>query len=93
MSQIDIIKIIKQAGDLALKYQKKLSVSKKPDSTIVTEGDLAVSDFLIKKLSALYPVLSEEQFDETLLENHNTFFSVSILFEICINGSHDDHRM
>lgn len=71
-----IIKIIKEAGKLAISYQNKINISKKEDSTIVTEGDIAVSNFLIEKLSKFHPVLSEEQYNETLLDSSDTFFVI-----------------
>lgn len=71
-----IIKIIKEAGKLAIDYQSKINISTKEDSTIVTEGDIAVSNFLIEKLSKFYPVLSEENYDESLLNQSDTFFVI-----------------
>lgn len=55
--------IIQQAGKIALKEQEKLKISIKPDSSIVTNGDLAVSEYLTTNLKKLYPnfdIFSEE---------------------------------
>jgi 3'-phosphoadenosine 5'-phosphosulfate (PAPS) 3'-phosphatase len=58
-----LISIIKQAGKIAIQEQKKLTVNKKADTSIVTNGDLAVSLFLENELKKLYPdhdIFSEE---------------------------------
>jgi myo-inositol-1(or 4)-monophosphatase len=58
-----LIDLIIQAGVLALKEQKKLIVSNKVDTSIVTNGDLAVSKLLEVELKKLYPdhdIFSEE---------------------------------
>lgn len=63
MKQVFLIDLLKEAGDLALSHQKHLDVKIKPDTSIVTNGDLAVSEFLEKRLKLLYPdfdVFSEE---------------------------------
>ena len=48
---------------LACFYQQDVAIQTKSDNTPVTEADLFVSQFLIEKLTALFPdipVLSEE---------------------------------
>lgn len=58
-----LIELVKKAGIIALEEQKNMSVSKKPDTSIVTNGDLKVSAFLEQELVKLYPdfeVFSEE---------------------------------
>lgn len=73
----EIINITKKSGLLALSYFNKQSLAQetKRDGTLVTEADKAVSDFLIKKLSKFYPVLSEEDFDIKRL-NKDKFFLI-----------------
>lgn len=69
----DLIKLIKEAGQIALNEQKKLTVDYKKDKTVVTNGDLLVSKFLETELAKLYPahtVFSEEN-SETLPSNKN----------------------
>lgn len=59
----ELFKLIRLAGDLALREQEKLSITHKPDTSVVTNGDLAVSAFLEKELKKLYPdydIFSEE---------------------------------
>lgn len=70
---MDINQIIKDAGKLALKLQENFTKEEKTDGTLVTSADIAVSDFLIEKLSQKHPVLSEEQFDENLCDEENVF--------------------
>ena len=58
-----IVDVIKKAGQIALSEQKNLSVNLKKDKSIVTNGDLVVSNFLEKELKILYPdyeIFSEE---------------------------------
>jgi 3'-phosphoadenosine 5'-phosphosulfate (PAPS) 3'-phosphatase len=58
-----LIKLMHEAGKIALDSQKVMTVSHKADTSIVTNGDLAVSKFLEKKLKKLYPdydIFSEE---------------------------------
>lgn len=58
-----LLAIIYQAGDLALQAQSSLHIKTKPDKSIVTEGDLLVSQFLEKQLAQLFPefeIFSEE---------------------------------
>jgi len=58
--------IIKQAGELSLEYRSRLSsmeVSKKSDKDLVSEGDLSVESYLIKRIKEVYPshaILGEE---------------------------------
>lgn len=56
-------KMIEKAGELAISEQQKLSLATKEDTSIVTNGDLAVSAFLEKELVKMFPeyeVFSEE---------------------------------
>lgn len=60
-----LFEILKQAGQIALDEQKSLKIQKKPDTSIVTNGDLAVSQFLEQELLKLYPdysIYSEENY-------------------------------
>lgn len=60
-----LIELAKKAGQLALDEQKKLFVQVKRDKSIVTNGDLMVSQFLEKELKKLYPdfeIFSEESY-------------------------------
>ena len=60
------IKIIRNAGEILLKYRKQIATIKsegKNDGTIVTEADFASNDYLTKELSLLNPefeIYSEE---------------------------------
>ena len=72
----EIISYVKKAGLIALKEQDKLTIEEKSDSTIVTNGDLKVSEYLEKKLSKFYPVLSEENYNQKLIKNNNTLFVI-----------------
>lgn len=63
MKQLLLIELLKQAGALALEHQKNLDISTKSDTSMVTNGDIAVSAFLETNLKKLYPefdVFSEE---------------------------------
>lgn len=63
MENILLIDLLTQAGKLALKEQEQMEVKTKPDTSIVTNGDLAVSQFLEQGLKLLYPdfeIFSEE---------------------------------
>ena len=58
-----LINLIRKAGKIALESQKEMTVANKADTSIVTNGDLAVSKFLERELKKLYPdhdVFSEE---------------------------------
>lgn len=60
---IELINLTRKAGELALKEQVGMTVSVKEDESIVTTGDLAVSQFLETELKSLYPdfeIFSEE---------------------------------
>lgn len=60
---INIIKMLEEAGKIALQYQKELTVQTKPDGTIVSNADIAVSNFLVEELNKLFPeysIFSEE---------------------------------
>lgn len=72
----NIVKIIKEASIIALEEQKKITVETKPDSTIVTNGDLKVSQYLEEKLSKYYPVLSEENYDLRKIKKDNVCFLI-----------------
>lgn len=69
----EIIKIAKKAGQLAKKEQLSLRVETKKDGSVVTSGDIAVSEFLIKKLEKYYPVLSEENYNKKNISLKKTF--------------------
>ena len=59
----ELIKIIKEAGNLALKAQENLTLQTKSDTSLVTNGDLLVNRFLEESLGKLYPdhsIFSEE---------------------------------
>ena len=71
-----IINYIIKAGEIAFNEQQKINIETKPDSTIVTNGDLKVSKFLEKKLSQFFPVLSEENYNQELLKDNKTFFLI-----------------
>jgi 3'(2'), 5'-bisphosphate nucleotidase len=62
----NIIKIAKEAGDIAMQfYKKEYSVREKQDRSPVTEADMAVHHFLVDTLSQFgYPILSEESTDQ-----------------------------
>lgn len=72
----EVIEIVKQAAQVALKEQESITIETKPDSTIVTNADIKVSEFLSKKLERFYPVLSEENYNKDLLKNNDTFFVI-----------------
>lgn len=58
-----LIKIVKKAGEIAIAAQAQMAINIKSDKSIVTNGDLLVSDFLEKELKIIYPdydVFSEE---------------------------------
>ena len=59
-----VCSLANEAGKhLARFYQQGVTIQTKSDNTPVTEADLFVSQFLIEKLTALFPdipVLSEE---------------------------------
>lgn len=60
---IELIKILKKAGKIAIEAQSKMAINIKSDSSIVTNGDILVSEFLEKELKRLYPdhdIFSEE---------------------------------
>ncbi len=63
-----IKKIVQEAGHLARDYQsRELGVRRKIDSTIVTEADLAVQNYLVTNLRDRFPYLNfihEENFDK-----------------------------
>ena len=51
-----ILKLANEAGKhLARFYQQDVKIQTKSDNTPVTEADLFVSQFLIEKLTALFP--------------------------------------
>lgn len=59
----ELILLIKNAGQIALKEQEKLDVQVKQDKSLVTNGDLVVSAYLEKELLNLFPdhdIFSEE---------------------------------
>lgn len=59
----DILQILKKAGIIALEEQTVIQYWKKPDNSIVSNGDLKVNQFLTTKLSHLFPeyqIISEE---------------------------------
>jgi len=63
----DVIAIATQAGQMAQELQKGITVVFKEDNSLVTPADFAVSEFLIQKLSVLYPkdvVFTEEHQQE-----------------------------
>jgi 3'(2'), 5'-bisphosphate nucleotidase len=58
-----LLQILLEAGQIALQEQKQMTVNTKTDKSIVTNGDLAVSQFLEKELKKIYPdhdIFSEE---------------------------------
>lgn len=61
------INLVRQAGEKALELQKiGLEVQRKKDSTIVTDADFLIQDFLITEISAKYPdyiFVHEENFN------------------------------
>ncbi len=61
-----ILKIAKGAGNIAMKYyDKKYSIENKWDKSIITEVDLEINKYLIRKLNEFnYPILSEENLDD-----------------------------
>jgi len=62
--QQNIFETILKAGEIALEEQKKMKIKLKQDKSIVTNGDMAVSNFLIKSFSKILPeykVFSEER--------------------------------
>lgn len=61
----ELIEVIEKAGQIAIDEQSKMVISVKSDKSIVTNGDIAVSNFLEKELLKLYPefeIYSEENF-------------------------------
>ncbi len=67
-----LLTIIKTAGQIALEYQSKLNPQKKNDSSLVTDGDLAVSNYLEISLKSLFPdydIFSEENCDNVPKSN------------------------
>ena len=69
----ELLDIVKEAGDIAIEHQNKLQKDTKEDESLVTNGDLAVSKFLEEKLSKYYPVLSEENYNEELIDEKKIF--------------------
>lgn len=59
-----VISIIKEAGAIALEHRKRYEVQTKPDESIVTTADLAVDNFIIKRL--------QEQFHEDQIMTEET---------------------
>lgn len=58
-----MIDILKKAGIIALEEQHKLQINTKSDHSLVTNGDLKVSEFLEKELKMAFPefeIFSEE---------------------------------
>jgi len=64
-------KLIKHAGLRALEFQQKgmdLDISRKEDSSIVTEADLWVQNYLVENIAKKYPTFNfiyEENFDRS----------------------------
>jgi fructose-1,6-bisphosphatase/inositol monophosphatase family enzyme len=69
--------VLKHAGDLALQLRNEgLHTEQKPDGTVVTNADKAVSDFMIAAINAAYPgdgVVSEENADVSGLRAQRTW--------------------
>lgn len=63
MNILDFKDTLFKAGEIALNEQAKLNIETKPDQSIVTNGDLAVSRYLEQELKSKFPefdVFSEE---------------------------------
>ena len=69
IQQTELINIAKEAGKIALKIRKKgLSKSiKSGRDDVVTHADIAVSEFIRRKLSLIYPGISfiDEEYDQS----------------------------
>lgn len=67
-----LIEIVRTAGKIAIDEQSKMNISVKEDSSIVTNGDLAVSQYLEIELKKLYPeydIFSEENCENIPMSN------------------------
>jgi 3'(2'), 5'-bisphosphate nucleotidase len=83
----ELINLVKEAGEIALREQKKIIIQTKMDKSIVTNGDLAVSKFLEERLANLYPdhsIYSEE--------NYKTPFNKKVIVIDPIDGTESYSR-
>lgn len=72
-----IIPILREAGKIALSLQNNLSSEIKLDNTLVTNGDLAVNDFLFDKFKEFSNnILSEEEYDIANLNDKDYIFLI-----------------
>ena len=58
-----LIRLAREAGDLALSYSGRVKADLKPDNSLVTQADLAVEAFIRERLEAARPgeaILGEE---------------------------------
>jgi len=58
-----VIEIIKEAGNIALRYFGKIEASRKTDQSVVTEADVVVGEYLKKRLKLNFPdygIINEE---------------------------------
>lgn len=79
MENEDYLKIVldfmKEAGEIALKYQENLSASVKKDETIVTEADITISKLFHKKIENFIVKHNHRILDEENLPNIKELFS------------------
>jgi fructose-1,6-bisphosphatase/inositol monophosphatase family enzyme len=75
-----ILKFLKMAGEMALGYQNDLKASLKPDNTIVTEADLAISNEFHKIIKKLVDSGEHAVLDEENLPNIDNFFDKKTKF-------------
>lgn len=70
-----IISFMKEAGEIAIEYQKNLSASIKKDESIVTEADLTISKLFREKINDFIVNNNHKILDEENLPNIQELFS------------------
>jgi myo-inositol-1(or 4)-monophosphatase len=75
-----ILKFLKTAGKMALECQNNLKASLKPDNTIVTEADIAISDKFHRTIKKLLDSGEHDILDEENLPDINNFFDKNTKF-------------
>ncbi len=63
-----IVTLARQAGDISLRYFQKVNPKFKQDKTFVTQVDLEIEQFLVRKIRSIYPahnIIGEEKTNQT----------------------------